>query len=82
MAATLGAGSDETVAKLRGRDAERVRTLTCVTAERTVLVEPARKQVVQLAADVLGRLAPEQTPTALRPFARFTPARRRQRGGV
>ncbi|HEU5006962.1 MAG TPA: NYN domain-containing protein [Jatrophihabitantaceae bacterium] len=53
-----------------------------MTAERTVLVEPARKQVVELAADVLGRLASEQTPTALRPFARFTPARRRQRGAV
>jgi predicted RNA-binding protein with PIN domain len=47
-----------------------------------LLTEPARKQVVLLAADVLGRLAPEQTPAALRPFARFTPARRRQRGAV
>jgi len=46
------------------------------------LMEPARKQVVLLAADVLGRLAPDQTPAALRPFARFTPARRRQRGAV
>jgi predicted RNA-binding protein with PIN domain len=53
-----------------------------VTAEWTVLVEPARKQVVQLAADVLGTLTPDQTPSALRPFARFTPARRRQRGAV
>lgn len=53
-----------------------------MTAEWTVLVEPARKQVVQLAADVLGRLTPEQTPAALRPFARFTPVRRRQRGAV
>lgn len=46
------------------------------------LVEPARKQVVHLAADALGRLAPDQMPAALRPFARFTPARRRQRGAV
>ena len=51
-------------------------------AAAAALVEPARKQLVDLAADVLGRLAPDQTPVSLRPFARFTPARRRQRGAV
>ncbi len=51
-------------------------------AATVALVEPARRRVVQIAADVLGRLKPEETPVALRPFARFTPARRRQRGAV
>lgn len=39
-------------------------------------------QVVTVAADVLGRLPADEVPTALRPFARFAPARRRRLGGV
>jgi predicted RNA-binding protein with PIN domain len=46
------------------------------------LAEPARKQLVEIAADLLGRLPAEQVPVSLRPFVRFTPARRRQRGAV
>jgi predicted RNA-binding protein with PIN domain len=46
------------------------------------LAEPARKQLVEIASDLLGRLPAEQVPASLRPFVRFTPARRRQRGAV
>lgn len=42
------------------------------------LVEPARQQLVALADDVLGRLAAEDVPASLRPFARFAPAKRRR----
>jgi predicted RNA-binding protein with PIN domain len=47
-----------------------------------VLPEPARQQVVQIAADVLGRMKTEEIPAALRVIAKFTPARRRTRGAV
>lgn len=50
--------------------------------EPVALAEPARKQLVEIAADVLGRLPAEQVPAPLRPFVRFTPARRRQRAAV
>jgi predicted RNA-binding protein with PIN domain len=46
------------------------------------LVEPARIQVITLAADVLGRLPADEVPAALRRFARFAPAKRRQLGAV
>jgi predicted RNA-binding protein with PIN domain len=49
---------------------------------RAALVEPARAQVVTIAADVLGKLPPEEVPPSLRPFARFAPARRRRLGAV
>jgi predicted RNA-binding protein with PIN domain len=49
---------------------------------RVALVEPARAQVVTIAADVLGKLAAEEVPPALRPFAKFAPAKRRQLGAV
>lgn len=50
--------------------------------EAVVLVEPARVQLISLAADVLGRLPAEEVPPALRTFARFAPARRRRLGAV
>jgi predicted RNA-binding protein with PIN domain len=40
------------------------------------LPDPVRQRLVGIAADVLGRLSPEQIPAALRAVARFTPARR------
>jgi len=46
------------------------------------LPEPARQQVIQLAADLLGRLKPAEIPASLRAIAKFTPAARRQRGSV
>lgn len=47
-----------------------------------VLLEPARAQVVGLAADVLGRLPAEEIPGPLRPIARFARAKRQRLGGV
>ena len=47
-----------------------------------VLVEPARMQVIELAANVLGRLAADEVPLSLRPFARFAPAKRARLGSV
>lgn len=51
-------------------------------AEASGLVEPARTQVITIAADVLGRLPTDAVPPALRRFARFAPARRRQLGAL
>jgi len=45
------------------------------------LPEPVRQRVIALVADALPLLGPEEVPTALRPFARFTPARRAKLGG-
>jgi predicted RNA-binding protein with PIN domain len=50
--------------------------------EGVVLVEPARAQVIGLAADILGRLPAEEVPSALRAIARFAPAKRQRLGGV
>ncbi len=47
-----------------------------------VLSEPARQRLLTIVADVLGRLPPEQVPAALRPVARFTPAKRVRLGGA
>jgi predicted RNA-binding protein with PIN domain len=47
-----------------------------------VLVEPARSQVISLAADVLGRLPAEDVPPSLRSIARFAPAKRQRLGAV
>jgi predicted RNA-binding protein with PIN domain len=44
----------------------------------TPLPESVRRRVVDLAADRLGRLAPEDVPVSLRAFVKFAPARRRQ----
>jgi predicted RNA-binding protein with PIN domain len=49
---------------------------------RVALIEPARVQVLTIAADVLGKLPADEVPAALRPFARFAPAKRRQLGAV
>jgi predicted RNA-binding protein with PIN domain len=46
------------------------------------LSEPARQRLVTLASDVVGRLPVEQLPAALRPFARFTPAKRARLGAT
>ena len=40
------------------------------------LHEAVRQRVVGLAAETAGQMPPAQLPTALRPFARFTPAKR------
>jgi hypothetical protein len=45
------------------------------------LVEPARLQVLRLAADVLGKLPADEVPAGLRRFARFAPAKRVRMGG-
>ncbi|MFN2560168.1 MAG: NYN domain-containing protein [Jatrophihabitans sp.] len=50
--------------------------------EGVVLVEPARAQVIGLAADILGRLPADEVPSALRAIARFAPAKRQRLGGV
>jgi predicted RNA-binding protein with PIN domain len=48
-----------------------------VTGEVTVpLPEPVRQRVVGLASDALAELTTDELPPALRPFARFAPARR------
>jgi predicted RNA-binding protein with PIN domain len=46
------------------------------------LPEAVRVRVVALAADALGRLAPDEVPAALRAVARFTPAKRAKLGGT
>ncbi len=46
------------------------------------LVEPARAQVIGLAAEVLGRLPADEQPATLRAIARFAPAKRQRLGGV
>jgi hypothetical protein len=40
------------------------------------LPEPVRQRVVGLASDGLGALTPDEVPSSLRAFARFTPSRR------
>jgi predicted RNA-binding protein with PIN domain len=52
------------------------------SAEDVALVEPARLQVIDLAADLLGRLPSEEVPPALRAIARFAPAKRSRLGAV
>jgi predicted RNA-binding protein with PIN domain len=42
----------------------------------TALSEPVRARVLDFAAQVAGGLAPSALPASLRPFARFTPAKR------
>ena len=44
----------------------------------TPLPEGVRRRVVDLAADRLGQLAPEDVPASLRAFVKFAPGRRRQ----
>jgi hypothetical protein len=47
-----------------------------------VLSEPARQQLVTIAADLVGRLPPDELPAVLRPFARFTPTKRARLGAT
>lgn len=47
-----------------------------------VLLEPARAQVVGLAADILGRLPAEEVPGSLRAIARFARPKRQRLGAV
>ena len=54
-----------------------------MTSEGDVaLVEPARAQVVTIAADVLGKLPADEVPATLRAIARFAPAKRQRLGAV
>ena len=46
------------------------------------LPEAVRSRVVALGADVLGRLPPDEVPSALRAVARFAPAKRARLGGT
>jgi predicted RNA-binding protein with PIN domain len=48
----------------------------------TALVEPARAQVVTIAADVLGKLPADEVPATLRAIARFAPAKRQRLGAA
>src|SRR5215468_406164 len=50
--------------------------------DNVVLSEPARQQLVTIAADLVGRLPPEELPAVLRPFARFTPTKRARLGAT
>ncbi len=57
-------------------------SMTTTGAEDTALLEPARLQVIGLAAEVLGRLPADEVPPALRAIARFAPAKRARLGAV
>jgi predicted RNA-binding protein with PIN domain len=61
---------------------ETAETSKTTAPDAAVLVEPARFQVITLAAEVLGRLPADEVPAALRPFARFAPPKRRQLGAA
>jgi predicted RNA-binding protein with PIN domain len=53
-----------------------------VSDGEVALVEPARAQIVTIAADVLGKLPADDVPPALRAIARFAPAKRQRLGAV
>ena len=46
-----------------------------------VLVEEARRQVIEIAAQVVGAMPADELPASLRPIARFTAAKRARLGG-
>lgn len=50
-------------------------------APEVVLVEPVRTRLLQIAADVLGRMPADEVPGPLRAVARFTPSKRTRLGG-
>lgn len=50
-------------------------------APEVVLVEPVRTRLLQIAADVLGRMPADEVPAPLRAVARFTPSKRTRLGG-
>jgi predicted RNA-binding protein with PIN domain len=47
-----------------------------------VLADPVRQRLLQIAAEVLGRMPAEEVPPPLRPIARFTPAKRIRLGAT
>ncbi|MDQ6851085.1 MAG: NYN domain-containing protein [Actinomycetota bacterium] len=47
-----------------------------------VLAEPVRQRLLQVAAQVLGRLPADEVPASLRAVARFTPAKRARLGSI
>jgi predicted RNA-binding protein with PIN domain len=49
-----------------------------MTGPAVELPEAVRRRVVDVAAERLGALPPEEVPASLRPFAKFAPGRRRQ----
>ncbi len=51
-------------------------------SDDAALIEPARQQVIGLAAVVVGRLPAEAVPPTLRAIARFTPAKRQRLGSA
>src|SRR3954468_1033543 len=46
------------------------------------LPEPALQRLLLLAAELLGHLNADEVPASVRPFARFTPPKRRRLGGA
>jgi predicted RNA-binding protein with PIN domain len=48
---------------------------------QVVLVDDARRQVIEIAAQVVGSMPAEDVPASLRPIARFTAAKRIRLGG-
>jgi predicted RNA-binding protein with PIN domain len=50
--------------------------------DTVVLSEAARQQLVTIAADLVGRLPPDELPVTVRPIARFTPTKRVRFGGT
>jgi predicted RNA-binding protein with PIN domain len=50
--------------------------------DNVVLSEPARQQLVTIAADLVGRVPPDELPASVRPFARFTPTKRARLGAT
>jgi predicted RNA-binding protein with PIN domain len=51
-------------------------------AAAVVLAEPVRQRLIQIAADVVGRLPADEVPAALRTVARFAPAKRQRLGAT
>jgi len=52
------------------------------SADDVALPAPVRRQLVELAAEVVGRMPAEEVPAALRPIARFAPTKRARLGAV
>jgi predicted RNA-binding protein with PIN domain len=50
--------------------------------EQPLLIEPVRQRLINVASEVLGGLAPDDVPPALRGIARFTPAKRARLGAT
>ncbi len=52
------------------------------TPAQPLLIEPVRQRLINVASEVLGRLAPDDVPQALRGIARFTPVKRARLGAT